>query len=1024
MKLVNRILPIYPSNHTALLALVGWMIVIFLLSASPSTFARNCAASSDQNLYLNNQRDVDGIGVSRCTRVTGDLVIRGSSATSLDPLTPIRQIDGSLIIENSGSLTNIDGLINLESIGGNLIINANRSLIDIIGLQSVSSIGGMLRIDNTLLRNVDGLARLTFVGDDVLIISNGLLENIDGLIGLGVTNSIYGSVVIQGNAALQNLEGLGNVRYIGEDLRIVANPTITNLDPLRKLVRVYRDLEIANNQSLSKCDVLAGILDWPNGDSYRDKVGRYRYIYNNAYSCSSISRLFATVVAPSTPNITQFSADTKSLSLRFDDAASSFSPSYTVTCTGAKLAADTAPYLDVLDDRPAAESRLSLSGYYPSEVPAQLQLSVNIEHSDPTDVRIVLRSPVGREVTVWNQSAAGGANIQTTFPRTDVYDGLGPSLGGLGYGPIDGDWVLSVQDVNTGPIPREGVLREWGIKATEIVTAESTSAPVKVSGLTYNREYSCSVISSSPAGTLSSDYATKILVSPCSDYGEAGKYIQRIFIAYLGRPAAPGALAYYADLFSRDIEGGKRILFDDLYKSAEAGVLYGGYSLQTQINQFYYFMFGRTAKAEGVDYWVDQIERGAFTIPAAAAYIANSASGPDMLVFNAKQVAASKTTCALDTEWETSNYQFSLNEARNLLEAVNTGSDAAAFSPLSLSSVDSGEAWLPSGTDAGSGDDMATGSDGNGSSDGDVSGGTGSTDSTGSPIFSPAPGDTDGAAALTPEFEGTTSTEDGFITLIGNYDAAFTYSVSASAGSVSLSEEKIIVTGLSPGSTSTVSVITSREGYDTGEASITANAISSGQPGAILSSEQYCQGSATIEYTATGFSPAPVEYYELNDAELRTCDPDINFDPLYIGRPYEDAVITQRKTLSYPFTLPARSQAKGVAYGYLRFVSTEPARSGESDDYFHAWVSEVPNGPVLDGFEDCELYQEQADGYMYYTQDTSQRRMCYLGTESRVLYMNFETRCLPGIFPGVCDEMNKRKSNRTYRFRVSRGYKE
>ena len=108
-------------------------------------------------------------------------------------------------------------------------------------------------------------------------------------------------------------------------------------------------------------------------------------------------------------------------------------------------------------------------------------------------------------------------------------------------------------------------------------------------------------------------------------------------------------------------------------------------------------MFGRVAKAAGVDYWVDQIEQGAFTIPAAAAYIANAAAGDDMVVFDAKQIAASKTTCALDTEAEIAEYQLALGEARGILEAVSSGSDAAAFSPFSLSAIRRDEQWLTTG---------------------------------------------------------------------------------------------------------------------------------------------------------------------------------------------------------------------------------------------------------------------------------------------------------------------------------------
>jgi len=285
-------------------------------------------------------------------------------------------------------------------------------------------------------------------------------------------------------------------------------------------------------------------------------------------------------------------------------------------------------------------------------------------------------------------------------------------------------------------------------------------------------------------------------------------------------------------------------------------------------------------------------------------------------------------------------------------------------------------------------------------------------------------------SALTPTFEATQSTQDGFTSKIANYDVSYTYVVTASDGDVVQDGAVITVTGLSPGDSSTVTVKTSKEGHNSGQGTITSNAIPSSAPPTTEASEDYCKGSATVEYTveevvdrATGETEEVKKYYELNDIELRICTPDVNMDPLYIGGPEEEIVIEPDMTMSYPFTLPARADVPEAAYGYLQFTTGEPVRSGIADDYFRVWVSEVPNGPVLDGLEDCELYQDQADGYFYYTQDDRQRRMCYLGTESRILYMNFETRCIPDLYQGVCDDMNKRKSGRYYGLDAARGYK-
>ena len=47
---------------------------------------------------------------------------------------------------------------------------------------------------------------------------------------------------------------------------------------------------------------------------------------------------------------------------------------------------------------------------------------------------------------------------------------------------MDGDWVLSVEDVDVGPIVREGVLKSWGIPIVEEVTASGSASPIEVVG--------------------------------------------------------------------------------------------------------------------------------------------------------------------------------------------------------------------------------------------------------------------------------------------------------------------------------------------------------------------------------------------------------------------------------------------------------------------------------------------------------------------------------------------------------------
>ncbi|MCH1611318.1 MAG: hypothetical protein L7S53_08435 [Luminiphilus sp.] len=187
-------------------------------------------------------------------------------------------------------------------------------------------------------------------------------------------------------------------------------------------------------------------------------------------------------------------------------------------------------------------------------------------------------------------------------------------------------------------------------------------------------------VSNSSGGINVSPSVQGISTDSCETYGTSGAYVQKIFMAYLGRPAAPAALEYYASFIDLDVGQGKLVLFDDLYYSAEAQQLYRSMPLADQINQFYVLMFGREAKTEGIEYWVGEIEAARFTVPAAAAFIADAASAEDLAVLDAKQVAASKVTCAIgDDEGRLSVFQSNLDEARSSLAEIVTAEQAEAY---------------------------------------------------------------------------------------------------------------------------------------------------------------------------------------------------------------------------------------------------------------------------------------------------------------------------------------------------------
>ena len=84
-------------------------------------------------------------------------------------------------------------------------------------------------------------------------------------------------------------------------------------------------------------------------------------------------------------------------------------------------------------------------------------------------------------------------------------------------------------------------------------------------------------------------------------------------------------------------------------------------------------------------------------------------------------------------------------------------------------------------------------------------------------------------AALTPEFGGVVSTADGFTVQVSNYDSGFTWDVTPTAGTASISSSGLItVAGLTSGQSSVVTVSTSRSGYESGSADISGSANDTG----------------------------------------------------------------------------------------------------------------------------------------------------------------------------------------------------
>jgi hypothetical protein len=122
--------------------------------------------------------------------------------------------------------------------------------------------------------------------------------------------------------------------------------------------------------------------------------------------------------------------------------------------------------------------------------------------------------------------------------------------------------------------------------------------------------------------------------------------IQQIYLAYLGRPADPAGLAYWADQV--DSQGGDlSLVLSGFAASEESAALYGEMSTNQAISAIYTNLFKREAEDAGVTYWQTQIESGAVDPAQAALAILLGAQDTDVTAASNKLTAANAFTASV-----------------------------------------------------------------------------------------------------------------------------------------------------------------------------------------------------------------------------------------------------------------------------------------------------------------------------------------------------------------------------------------
>lgn len=186
--------------------------------------------------------------------------------------------------------------------------------------------------------------------------------------------------------------------------------------------------------------------------------------------------------------------------------------------------------------------------------------------------------------------------------------------------------------------------------------------------------------------------------------------VQRIYLAYFGRPADPSGLLYWSERYRAaslpatvdevvqryNADPTLRAFVDVFGQSQESKDLYPGDN-DSFIRAIYSNLFSREADAVGKAYWVQLLNAGAITRPIAALTIMSGARSTDITIVDKKAAAATFFTQSLDTPARTQTYDGLDANAivRAMLRQVVLGTTTEQMQSLVYASITSLAASQP-----------------------------------------------------------------------------------------------------------------------------------------------------------------------------------------------------------------------------------------------------------------------------------------------------------------------------------------
>ena len=474
---------------------------------------------------------------------------------------------------------------------------------------------------------------------------------------------------------------------------------------------------------------------------------------------------------PPTPVLDRVEAGDTKLTLYFDEGQPNgvVADTYEAYCATESIATETDYTIDALlpfDENTPVTSELEITDDFTIEQDG-IQVPVNITHTWRGDVVVDLSSPAGTTVRLKETVGTDGDDdVIETYPITAL---PAESLSAFEGQSTLGTWVLDVSDTQ---LKDSGQLESWGVtivsrSSASEGTASGASSPLVVEGLINGETYDCRVTPFAEGWP-----GETVSFPPAIPVGADGNSLTPTF----------AALTSTADGFTVQVSNYDAEFTWDVATTAGSASINGT------------GLIAVTGLGAG--------QSATITVTASRAGFNDG---------SAEVTGSANVGAALTPEFG----------------AVSSTSDGFTVEVSNYDAVYVWEVSASAGNAAINGSGLITVSDLTPSQSATVN------------VTASRTGYESGAAeisgtasvgvALTPEFDGVVSTADGFTVQVSNYDAGFTWDVTPTAGTATISSSGLItVVGLTSGQSSVLTVSTTRSGYESGGADISGSANDTG----------------------------------------------------------------------------------------------------------------------------------------------------------------------------------------------------